>query len=396
MKRHRSIQFFFVIICLTPVICFAQANKQTESTDPYFNPYQNKVSDLVRSGEVQTNALVPRTTEPLTNSQSYGERPFRPGSTSQNTNDVEDLLRTKLPSPTDNLQSARQINPLKPTAGFQPPQTNVIARDDRVKLAPARVDQFADNDFVKRANSSQNRLQPNSSQLPSAGIVAPKNYSGFKSNQRVGQAGTSEQRVINQRYDLTPPRQQFAEDDNQFRVAAPVRQSRTVTSQESQMASVGFTNPSPSEIDNIKKTTGQFSPNSLPPSTSDSNSEKSQPFMTVGEEQYLDPSAEVAMSRGTQVSETQNVDSKTNDSDFAQQSNGVQFQEGQVVAIVGGDPIFVGDMIFEANQVMDRFNPNAPRKIRDRDRPLVIKKLLPKFVEARMRLLDVISGLRLR
>ena len=62
----------------------------------------------------------------------------------------------------------------------------------------------------------------------------------------------------------------------------------------------------------------------------------------------------------------------------------VPFEAGKVVAIVGGEPIFVGDMIFDINQILERFIANAPEDVKQRERQKMIPQILPKFVDARL------------
>ena len=60
------------------------------------------------------------------------------------------------------------------------------------------------------------------------------------------------------------------------------------------------------------------------------------------------------------------------------------FTPGQVLALVGGEPIFVGDLMFEANQLVEQHMATAPPQIKKRQRDELIPKLLPKFVEAKL------------
>ena len=60
------------------------------------------------------------------------------------------------------------------------------------------------------------------------------------------------------------------------------------------------------------------------------------------------------------------------------------FEPGKVLALVGGKPIFVGDMLFEINQLIERFMPGAPSEIKELERQKMIPKILPKFVEAKL------------
>ena len=62
----------------------------------------------------------------------------------------------------------------------------------------------------------------------------------------------------------------------------------------------------------------------------------------------------------------------------------VPFEAGKVVAIVGGEPIFVGDMLFEVNQIVERFIGKASEEVKQRERQKLIPKILPKFIESRL------------
>ena len=77
----------------------------------------------------------------------------------------------------------------------------------------------------------------------------------------------------------------------------------------------------------------------------------------------------------------------------AQSQDGDEFEPGRVVAIVGGKPIFVGDMLFDVNQALDRFMPGAPADVKKSQRGLVIKKMLPNFINSKLLLIDTLEGL---
>ena len=69
--------------------------------------------------------------------------------------------------------------------------------------------------------------------------------------------------------------------------------------------------------------------------------------------------------------------------------SGDAFEPGRVLAIVGGEPIFVGDMLFEVNQFIEKNAPHAPQSQKQRIRPQVIKRMLPNFIEQRLLLISV-------
>ena len=77
----------------------------------------------------------------------------------------------------------------------------------------------------------------------------------------------------------------------------------------------------------------------------------------------------------------------------AQNSAGTSFKASHVLALVGGEPIFYGDMMLEANQVLEKFMRQAPPEIKAKNLPVVIKQLLPKYVDQRLLLVDTIRKL---
>ena len=96
-------------------------------------------------------------------------------------------------------------------------------------------------------------------------------------------------------------------------------------------------------------------------------------------------------------SETKNssprVNSATNKHETIATVAGDEFEPTRLLAVVGDEPIFVGDMLFEVNQLIARFMPNAPAEIIKRERKGLIEKLLPKFIEQKLLLIDVKNGL---
>jgi len=60
------------------------------------------------------------------------------------------------------------------------------------------------------------------------------------------------------------------------------------------------------------------------------------------------------------------------------------FMPGKVLALVGGEPIFVGDLMFQINQAIEQRMAGAPEKVKERQRQLAIPQLLPQFVESKL------------
>lgn len=72
---------------------------------------------------------------------------------------------------------------------------------------------------------------------------------------------------------------------------------------------------------------------------------------------------------------------------------GEPFEPGLVLAIVGGEPIFVGDLMLEANQLIEQFAGEAPESVKEGQRRELIKRLLPKYIDQKRLLIDTKRGL---
>ncbi|MEM7457509.1 MAG: peptidyl-prolyl cis-trans isomerase [Planctomycetota bacterium] len=69
------------------------------------------------------------------------------------------------------------------------------------------------------------------------------------------------------------------------------------------------------------------------------------------------------------------------------------FEPGRVIARVGGQPIFIGDMMFEINQLIEKGMPGAPERIRRQLRPQFVKRLLPKYIDEKVLYVSVLDSL---
>jgi len=70
-----------------------------------------------------------------------------------------------------------------------------------------------------------------------------------------------------------------------------------------------------------------------------------------------------------------------------------QFEPSRVVAIVGGEPIFVGDMMFEANQIIEAKIPQAPESVKQVQRKKLLQALTKKFVDQKLIYVDAMGKL---
>ncbi len=69
-------------------------------------------------------------------------------------------------------------------------------------------------------------------------------------------------------------------------------------------------------------------------------------------------------------------------------SPGTAFEPSQILAVVGTEPIFVADLMLEVNQTIERFMPTAPPAIKQQQHSVMIERLLPKYIEQKMLLVD--------
>ena len=70
-----------------------------------------------------------------------------------------------------------------------------------------------------------------------------------------------------------------------------------------------------------------------------------------------------------------------------------QFEPSRVVALVGGEPLFVGDMLFEANQLIEAKIPQAPESAKQVQRKRILKAMTRKFVDQKLLFVDAMAKL---
>ena len=76
--------------------------------------------------------------------------------------------------------------------------------------------------------------------------------------------------------------------------------------------------------------------------------------------------------------------SKLRQIDHQEKTTAQPFRSGKVLALVGGEPIFVGDLMFQINQIIEERMALAPEKVKEQQRQLAIPQLLPQFVESKL------------
>ncbi|MCH2182780.1 MAG: peptidyl-prolyl cis-trans isomerase [Mariniblastus sp.] len=72
---------------------------------------------------------------------------------------------------------------------------------------------------------------------------------------------------------------------------------------------------------------------------------------------------------------------------------GTSFEPSHLLAVVGTEPIFVGDLMLEVNQTIENFMPSAPADLKQQQRPMLIERLLPKYIEQKLLLVDTLRQL---
>lgn len=63
---------------------------------------------------------------------------------------------------------------------------------------------------------------------------------------------------------------------------------------------------------------------------------------------------------------------------------GESFENSRVLALVGGHPVFVGDMMFEVNQILEKYMKGAPQVAKDAQKSKLMARLLPKYIDQKI------------
>ncbi len=69
------------------------------------------------------------------------------------------------------------------------------------------------------------------------------------------------------------------------------------------------------------------------------------------------------------------------------------FEPGRVMAIVGGRPILVGDMLYEINERIEQVIPTAPEDVKEQQRQRLYAAWLTKFIDQQLLYTDVVREL---
>ena len=84
---------------------------------------------------------------------------------------------------------------------------------------------------------------------------------------------------------------------------------------------------------------------------------------------------------------------KTQDTRHGRPQGAEAFEPTQLLALVGGEPIFVGDALLQVNQLIEQHMAAAPEEAKARERRNLIKAILPKLVNEKMMYVGAIQGL---
>lgn len=72
---------------------------------------------------------------------------------------------------------------------------------------------------------------------------------------------------------------------------------------------------------------------------------------------------------------------------------GESFENSRVLALVGGHPVFVGDMMFEVNQILEKYMKGAPQKAKDAQKGKLMTRLLPKYIDQKILFVSTLDQL---
>ena len=79
--------------------------------------------------------------------------------------------------------------------------------------------------------------------------------------------------------------------------------------------------------------------------------------------------------------------------DQQQEFKGESFENSRVLALVGGHPVFVGDMMFEVNQILEKHMKGAPQAAKDAQKEKLMSRLLPKYIDQKMLFVSTLQQL---
>jgi len=68
-------------------------------------------------------------------------------------------------------------------------------------------------------------------------------------------------------------------------------------------------------------------------------------------------------------------------------------ESAKIIAVVGDEMIFLGDIIGQINQVIEAANKEAPEEIKKQQREMMIKTLLPQVIDQKLLYVDIVQGL---
>lgn len=92
--------------------------------------------------------------------------------------------------------------------------------------------------------------------------------------------------------------------------------------------------------------------------------------------------------------ETRTPKTPTTQSQSKSNSENIEsFERTRVLARVGDQPIFVSDLSIEAMELVDKFMPSAPFDLKKREAAKLLPRLLPKYIQGKLLLVDAIQGL---
>ena len=72
---------------------------------------------------------------------------------------------------------------------------------------------------------------------------------------------------------------------------------------------------------------------------------------------------------------------------------GESFENSRVLALVGGHPVFVGDMMFEVNQIFEKHMKGAPQAAKDAQKGKLMERLLPKYIDQKILFVSTLDQL---
>ena len=349
MSLHSSTSLLSIIVATLFLLNLSQVSAQeTKKTPPQKNdPYFNAVKQASRQSNNQTlrprKPASQRPAENQSNSQSpiTSQKSVLPNSLPQFKEDSQNLPRVRqtmsLPAPQEKTFPNNTLQNSNTVPNFHPSTTTHQLKPRNRSFESTPVNSGFNNGLKPKPAQPSRQLQPQ--------LRPPQQLPGSSASPSSGQFQPSA--------NTKNPSSQFQNSNASFQQpTTPEKPSRLLR----KVAAESPTMPQ----------------------------EKQQSPKQLSTYQNIEPDSVVSDA---------NLSGENSIQKIAEKQSEEIFEPGKLMAVVGGEPIFAAHLTLEANQLIEKFMPTAPEKIKREQRKFVLEKLLNKYVETKLFYVDIVRGL---